>query len=177
MAMAMLVAVVLGLGAGACSENAPRVEGVSSSKEGKGAAGKASDPPSGTEQAAIAAYRAMWVDAAEASRTSDAKHPQLDDHAQGDALGLLRDMMEEAKADGATSRGGVRVAPSVVKSQSAEVELLDCVDGTQWKQVKAGGSSDALEGAHYRAEATVAQGAGVWKVSKLYWGEAGSCTE
>jgi hypothetical protein len=119
----------------------------------------------------------MWADAAEASRTSDAKHPQLDDHAQGDALDLLRNMMDEAKADGATSRGGVLVAPSVVKSQPAEVQLLDCVDGTKWEQVKAGGVADALAGAHYRTEATVARGSGAWKVSKLYWGEAGTCTE
>ncbi len=175
--MVMSAAVVLGLGVGACSENAPRVEGVSSSKEEKGAASDASVPPSGAEQGAVAAYRAMWVDAVEASRTSDAKHPQLDDHAEGDALNLLRDMMDEAKADGATSRGGVRVAPSVVTSRAAEVQLLDCVDGTKWEQVKAGGSSDALAGAHYRAEATVAQRAGVWKVSKLYWGEAGTCAE
>ncbi|MEN8652341.1 hypothetical protein ABCR94_17485 [Streptomyces sp. 21So2-11] len=175
MAMALSAAVALGLGAGACGESAPRAEGVSASREAKAPTGSASALPSEAESAAFTAYRAMWADAVEASRTSDSKHPRLDDHAKEKALWLLQFMMEEIHKAGATSTGGVSVEPRVAKADKSKVELLDCVDGTKWVQVKPNGSPDGLPGGHYRTEATVVLADGKWTVSDLYWGEAGTC--
>ncbi|MFI6093473.1 hypothetical protein [Streptomyces sp. NPDC051218] len=129
------------------------------------------------EGKAIATYRAMWEDAAAASRTSDPKHPRLNDHAKGDALSLLRYMMEQTRKKGVTSRGAASIAPTVAKSSKAELELLDCVDGSKWVQVRPTGSPDGVGGAHYRTEATVTFKSGKWMVSELYWGEAGSCMD
>ncbi|MEV0523994.1 hypothetical protein AB0I66_11280 [Streptomyces sp. NPDC050439] len=122
-------------------------------------------------------YGAMWEDAAAASRTSDSKHPRLNDHAKGDALSLLRYMMEQARKKGVTNRGTASTTPTVVKSSKNEFELLDCVDGSKWVQVKPARSPDGVAGAHYRTEATVAFKSGKWMVSKLYWGAAGSCMD
>jgi hypothetical protein len=117
----------------------------------------------------------MWEDAAEASRTSDPKHPRLDDHAEKNALWLLQYVMEQSRKAGVTSEGAARVAPTVVKSSRAKVELLDCVDGSKWVKVKSDGSP-GMPGGHYRTEATVVRhSSGQWKVSKLYSAEAGSC--
>ncbi|MFE9571071.1 hypothetical protein ACFYMW_21535 [Streptomyces sp. NPDC006692] len=117
----------------------------------------------------------MWKDAAEASLTSDPKFPRLADHAEGGALGLLQYMMEQIRDRGATSRGAASVAPTIVNSTKNKVELLDCVDGSKWMQVKPSGASNGIPGGHYRTEATVVLASGKWKVSELSWGEAGSC--
>ncbi|MFD4644788.1 hypothetical protein [Streptomyces sp. NPDC058441] len=90
---------------------------------------------------------------------------------------LLQYVMKQSRKAGVTSRGGVRVAPAVVKSSERKVELSDCVDGTKWVQIKSGGSSEGLSGGRHRAEATVVLTSGKWKVSELYWGEVGSCME
>ncbi|MFE6158812.1 hypothetical protein ACFQ7F_07830 [Streptomyces sp. NPDC056486] len=84
-------------------------------------------------------------------------------------------MMEQTRKKGVTSRGAANVSPTVVKSSKTELELLDCVDGSKWVQVKPSSSPDGIAGAHYRTEATVTFKSGKWMVSELYWGEAGSC--
>ncbi|MFE9555443.1 hypothetical protein ACFYOD_18465 [Streptomyces sp. NPDC006703] len=126
---------------------------------------------------AVASYRAMWEDAAVASRTSDPKSPRLADHAQGDALSLLQYVMEQSRQAGVTSQGAVNLAPTVVKSSVDKVELRDCIDGSKWVQAKPGSSPDGLIGGRRHTEATVVRtSAGGWKVSDLYWEAAGSCT-
>jgi hypothetical protein len=117
----------------------------------------------------------MWEDAAEASRTSNPKHPRLDDHATGNALSLLRYMMEQNQKRGVTGKGAASVGPVVVKSSKTKVELQDCVDGSKWVQAKPSGSSAGISGGHYRTEATVVMASGKWWVSELYNGEVGSC--
>ncbi|MFC9501525.1 hypothetical protein, partial [Streptomyces sp. NPDC056982] len=129
----------------------------------------------GADGEAVAAYKAMWEDAAAASRTSDPKHQRLGDHARGNALSLLRYMMEQNHKHGATGQGAASVAPIVVKSSKTKVELLDCVDGSKWVQAEPNSSSDGISGGHYRTEATVVWASGKWRVSELYSGEAGSC--
>ncbi|MEV8320452.1 hypothetical protein AB0Q95_40520 [Streptomyces sp. NPDC059900] len=86
-------------------------------------------------------------------------------------------MMEQAREKGVTNRGAASIAPTVVKSGKNEFELLDCVDGSKWVQVKPSSSPDGVAGAHYHTEATVAFKSGKWMVSELYWGEAGSCMD
>lgn len=126
----------------------------------------------------MAAYRAMWEDAAVASRTSDPRHPRLDDHAKGSAVALLRYVMRQARKSGVTMTGAVAVAPKVVKENPNRVVLRDCVDGSRWVQVKRGSSPDAMSGGRRRAEATVVRTAkGSWKVSDLYWEDIGTCVK
>ncbi|MFE1411355.1 hypothetical protein ACFW6F_11200 [Streptomyces sp. NPDC058746] len=115
------------------------------------------------------------MDAAVASRTSDARHLQLDDHAQGGALRLLQHMMEQARKKGTIGSGDPALNPAVVNSSPDKIELVDCVDGTKWVQRGADSSSQGTPGGHYRTEATVVRTADKWTVSELYWEEAGSC--
>ncbi|MFF1736878.1 hypothetical protein [Streptomyces sp. NPDC058247] len=123
----------------------------------------------------MAAYRAMWRDAAVVSRTPDPKDPRLDDHARKKALWLLQYLMERLQTKGAASAGEMKVAPRVVKSTAAKVELLDCTDDSDWLEVERGAPSDGLSTGHYRTEATVVLASGKWMVSDLYSEAAGSC--
>lgn len=168
-AAALTTVVVLGLGLGACTQNASRAEGAKALPTSNASA-SLSASPTGVDGEAIAVYRAMWKDAAEASLTSDPKSPRLADHAEGGALGLLQYMMEQIRDKGATSRGEASVAPTVVKSTKNKVELRDCVDGSKWVQVKPDHPSDGTPGGHYRTEASVVLSSGKWKVSELSWG-------
>lgn len=168
----MSIVAALACGLGACTHSA---RGPESGKGSQASKPRASASSSATGEA-VAAYRAMWEDAAEASRTSDPKHPRLDDHAEKSALWLLQYVMQQSRKAGVTSQGAPRTAPTVVKSSRTKVELLDCLDGSKWMKVKPGGQADGMPGGHYRTEATVVRhSSGQWKVSKLYSAEAGSC--
>ncbi|MYX07738.1 hypothetical protein GTW98_13140 [Streptomyces sp. SID8375] len=118
----------------------------------------------------------MWRDLAVASETSDAASPLLDDHATGGALELMKYGLRKAKADDIVSKGVPRVHPQVVSATSQEVVLRDCVDSTGWLEYKLNGElKNDVPGGHEKAEATVRLSSGIWKVSKLYLHEAGSC--
>ncbi|MBT2676239.1 hypothetical protein J7E95_36730 [Streptomyces sp. ISL-14] len=120
----------------------------------------------------------MWDDAMAASRTSDAAHPQLDDHAQGGALQLLRHMMRESEKQGVVSRGQPKLAPVVTKVGASTVVIEDCADGSQWLQYTRDGSlKDDVPGGHHRIDATVGKHGDRWLVESLYIGEVGTCVE
>jgi hypothetical protein len=164
--------VVLGLALAACAHDAARPVDAKASHASASPTPSLTDAPSSE---AVAAYRAMWADAAEASRTSDPKDPRLSDHARGGALSLLQYTMEQARKAGTMGRGEPRANPTVVKASASKVELRDCVDGSKWVQVKHGGSPGVLSGGSFRTEATVVLSSGTWKVSELYWEDAGTC--
>lgn len=180
-AAVLCAAVGLALGLSACAESSPRPEGASSPRAITATASPSSSsstsPAAEGEGEAIATYKAMWEDAAAASRTSDPEHPRLNDHAKGNALSLLQFVMKESRKTGAISQGAASVAPTVVKSSKDKVELLDCVDGSKWVQVKPSDSADGMPGGHYRTEATVVFKSGKWMVAELYSAEAGTCME
>ncbi|MEV0604279.1 hypothetical protein AB0I82_33970 [Streptomyces sp. NPDC050315] len=180
-AITATVSVILVLSLAACAEDAARPTENKGSNSAGAVEPSASPTPSPThgaeESAAIAAYRAMWEDAAAASRTSDPKHARLDDHAKGGALTLLQYTMRQAHKAGTTGRGAPVPAPDVVKASATKVELRDCVDGSDWVQVKQSASPDGLSGGSYRTEATVVLSSGKWKVSDLYWEDAGTCLD
>ncbi|WP_435602870.1 hypothetical protein [Streptomyces sp. bgisy130] len=118
----------------------------------------------------------MWRDLAAASETSDATSPLLDDHATGGALELMKYGLRKAKADKIVSKGAPGVDPQVVSARSQEVVLRDCVDSTRWLEYKLNGElKNDVPGGHEKAEATVRLSGGMWKVSKLYLHESGSC--
>ena len=169
------VSVALGLCLAACAQDATHPAGVTASRSVKASVSATPSATDASASAAIAAYRAMWEDTAEASRTSDPKNPRLNDHAQGGALSLLQYTMEQARKAGTTGRGAPRADPTVVKASASKVELRDCVDGSKWVQVKPSKSPSRLSGGSYRTEATVVLSSGTWKVSELYWEDAGTC--
>ncbi|MER6091284.1 hypothetical protein [Streptomyces bluensis] len=132
--------------------------------------------PAAEHAEALDAYRAMWRDLVLASETSDAGSPVLDDHATDGALELMKYGLREAKKEKVVSKGAPLVDPRVVSVTSQEVTLQDCVDGTDWLQYKLNGElKNAVPGSHTKADATVRREGKAWKVSKLYFYEAGSC--
>lgn len=143
----------------------------------------ASSTPSGLPSktsGAVAAYRSMWADMAEASRTSDAQSPLLGDHADESALWLLQYVLKQNRKEGTVGKGAPLVNPQIVSAEPAAhpdtVKLEDCVDGTGWLQYrKDGDPKNAVPGGHHRAEATVRFVGSAWKVTRLSFGEPGSC--
>ncbi|MBA0049765.1 hypothetical protein E0L36_02250 [Streptomyces sp. AJS327] len=118
----------------------------------------------------------MWEDMAQASKTSDASSPQLDDHAQGAALRLLKFGLTQNAKNDVVSRGRPRIAPRVIDATEERVKLRDCVDDTKWLLYKRDGTlKNHVPGSHDRADAIVEVVKGEWKVTSLYLHEAGSC--
>ncbi|MEU5839377.1 hypothetical protein ABZ820_37745 [Streptomyces diacarni] len=135
-----------------------------------------SGPGSGRHREALSAYRAMWGDLARASKTSDASSESLDDHAEGGALQLMKYGLRNAKKADRVVKGTPRPHPEVVSAEDAKVIIRDCVDGRDWLNYKLNGEpEDRNPGSHFKTDATVKRSDGVWKVSRLYMHEGGSC--
>ncbi|MFE7317857.1 hypothetical protein ACFU7T_32865 [Streptomyces sp. NPDC057555] len=143
--------------------------------QGKGGA-PASVGPRAERTEGLAAYRAMWHDFAEASKTSDAASATLRDHATSGALALMKYGLRRAKQDNVISKGVPRVAPEIISATGQEIHLRDCVDSTKWLQYKLNGElKNDVPGGHSKADATVKRLGETWKVTQLYLHEAGSC--
>ncbi|MFJ9174941.1 hypothetical protein [Streptomyces sp. NPDC102360] len=124
----------------------------------------------------MAAYRAMWHDLTVASETSDASSSLLNDHARGDAVALMKFGLKKSKAEGVVGKGRVRLAPEVVTATGGKVTLRDCVDSRRWLQYRLDGRlKNDVPGGHHKADATVENVDGSWRVSRFYLGKAGSC--
>lgn len=135
----------------------------------------ASDPPSVARGAAVAAYLSMWEDVALASHTSDSDHPRLDDHASGQALELVRTIMQGHAEDGHVAKGGPQHEVEVVESAVGRREVRDCMDSRDWLMHKAdGGLVDDVPGSHRMVEATVEKD-GRWLVTQLTLHQVGTC--
>ncbi|WP_237735815.1 hypothetical protein [Streptomyces sp. AA1529] len=131
---------------------------------------------SSVRREALSAYRAMWGDLAQASKTSDPSSKRLDDHAEGGALQLMKYGLRSSQKDKLVGKGTPRPHPEVISAKSGKVVIRDCVDGTDWLLYKRNGEpEDNNPGSHFKADATVKRSKGTWKVSDLYMHEAGSC--
>lgn len=126
---------------------------------------------------ALTAYRAMWRDLTEAARTSDAASPQLDDHASGAALDMLKQGLQRGKREKLVVKGSPRLHPVVDRVGPAhKVELRDCVDSTGWLQYRLNGElKNNVPGGHGKAEATVERDGHKWKVTVLSMYPSGTC--
>ncbi|GAA2661292.1 hypothetical protein [Streptomyces vastus] len=134
--------------------------------------------PDAERAEALDAYRAMWDDLVVAARTSDAEHPQLDDHANEGALELLRHMMRENKKQGVVTKGQPKFAPVVTEGGATKVVIQDCADGSHWLQYTEDGSlNNDVPGGHHRVDATVGKHKDRWLVESLYIDEVGTCLE
>lgn len=128
------------------------------------------------EQEAVGAYRAMWEDLVVAAQTSDAEHPQLDDHATGDALELLKHMMRDGRKRGVVTKGSLRTAPRVEKSDVSSAVIRDCADDSDWlRYTKDGDLQNAVPGGRHLVDATVTRQGQRWFVQSLYIDEVGTC--
>ncbi|MEW2219517.1 hypothetical protein AB0939_09460 [Streptomyces sp. NPDC006990] len=131
---------------------------------------------SSVRREALSAYRAMWGDLTQASKTADASSTRLDDHAEGGALQLMRYGLRNAKKAKRVVRGTPRPHPEIVSAKGGKVVIRDCVDGTDWLNYKLNGEpEDNNPGSHFKADATVKRSDGAWRVSRLYMHESGSC--
>ncbi|WP_326596598.1 hypothetical protein [Streptomyces sp. NBC_01803] len=124
----------------------------------------------------MAAYVAMWEDTTEASRTSDADHPRLDDHATGNALDLLRFVMDGHAAEGHVAQGAPMHDIEVVESSADHLDLRDCMDSTDWLMYDLSGELvDDVPGSRRWVHAAVERREGDWIVVDLVLDERATC--
>lgn len=138
------------------------------------------NPSQQAEAAALAAYRAMWADMVIAARTSDYQSPILAEHASGNALALLIHGLAVNRQEGIVSRGQPTMDPQVLSMSPAagptQVDIVDCFDDAHWLNYKvSGGLQNNVPGGRHHTTATVVDTAGVWKVTELQVGAAGTC--
>ncbi|WP_159001111.1 hypothetical protein [Streptomyces sp. SBT349] len=164
---ALALALVMG-----CSDGSDISE---SSADDIGMPESASPPPSG-EDGAVAAYLAMWEDAAAASWTSDVDHPRLDDHATDDALALLKFVTEGHAADGHVAKGAPKHDVEIVESSAEHRELRDCMDSSDWLMYDSSGQLvDDVPGSHRWVDAMVQLRSDGWLVADLVLHERATC--
>ena len=139
-------------------------------------------PLLGNEDRAVAAYRGMWTAYAEAGQTADPTHPSLARYADGKALAALREALRGFRQLGQRTQGAPVLAPNVAKRSAAAdgrpatVEVVDCVDTTQWLVYAQDGElADDKPGGRRRLGATVTEVGGVWKVTLFGVREVGTC--
>ena len=144
---------------------------------------RSTSAPSPSQQAttaALAAYRAMWADMVVAARTANYQSPSLADHASGNALALLVHGLAVNRQTGIVTRGQPTMDPKVVSVSSptnpTQVDIVDCFNDANWLRYKvSGGLQNNVPGGRHHTTATVTDTAGVWKVTELQVGAAGTC--
>lgn len=128
------------------------------------------------QDGAVVAYLAMWDDTVAAARTSDVDHPRLDDHAEGDALALLKFVMQGHAEEGQVARGAPRHDVEVVESETDRRELRDCMDDREWLMYDRGGELvNDTPGSRGLVDATVERQRRQWVVTDLVMHGAATC--
>jgi hypothetical protein len=169
------LAAVVALAVGCSGSGDPEPGGATADAVG-GRTSHSPSSPAGDADGAVAAYIAMWEDTAVASHTSDVEHPQLDDHATGEALRLLRFVMREHAKKGHVAQGAPKHDVEVVESSPDRRELRDCMDGTDWLMYKRNGELvNNVPGSHGLVDATVERHDHGWVVTDLLMHGAGTC--
>jgi hypothetical protein len=143
------------------------------------------DPVEAARQSALQAYQGMWAAYGVAGRPPAANpdHPGLDQHATGEALTMLTDLLASFREDGLVIAEGSEVvhSPDVVElspeSAPTRARIEDCADSSGSVLVRADGEPfDDEPGGRRLIFADVEdEGEGVWKVSALAIGRVGSC--
>lgn len=137
--------------------------------------------PEAAETAALRAYDSMWEVVVEASHEGEPDPPELGDYASGDALALMRHMLEGAAEDEAAVEGEPVLDPEVVDVSPEDdpdtAVLLDCADGSEWIEHVEGASDENEDSStgHREIDATVSSDGLSWRVSELRIWEPGSC--
>jgi len=163
--------------ASACSTATPST-GTSSAASTPAAANTSPSATSSTPSAeALAAYRAMWSDVAEASNTADYQAAYLPNHLAGQALLTVTDNMAVEKGRGIVAHGAPVLHPVVTTATATSVTVSDCTDGRAWLQVYASTDKpiDDIPGGFRATTATVSKEDGTWKVTEINSGADGTC--
>lgn len=136
----------------------------------------ASMSSTGTEDAAVAAYRGMWAAFAEAAKTSDPDAPDIRRYASGNALKLIVGGLVTNRSQGKVVKGDLVLNPKATVVSPTEETILDCVDATRWLEYRANGELwDDKPGGKHRTTATVENVGGTWKVSTFNLEGTGTC--
>jgi len=133
-------------------------------------------------QAAVAAYRNMWVAYDAAVQVPDPGDPNLARYATGDALRTLVSGLQSLKDKGLKGTGTVAVSPQVTAVSPAEapnhVSLRDCLNDAASHVVRASAGpaySDPPGGKHLTLADVERQADGSWKVTGFGVRAVGTC--
>jgi len=134
-----------------------------------------SEAPISAEDAALDAYDSMWEVVVEASHEGEPDPPELELHATGDALALMRQTLSGAAEDDASVQGEPVLSPEVIEASSETVVLQDCMDSTGWvEHTEDDDVGDSPSGLR-EVDATVTFDGLSWMVAELRIWESGSC--
>lgn len=155
----------------------------SSSASGTAPSGSAGSPtgsPDSAAQAAVASYRAAFVDWQTAGATSDYQSPVLADHMSGDALSFVTRTMYINKTKGAVTKGRPELSPTVGQMVPAnaptQIVINDCIREQSWLLYTTDGHLfDNVPGGNHKSQALVKYSAGAWKVDQLLIQPVGTC--
>ncbi|RCV49279.1 hypothetical protein [Marinitenerispora sediminis] len=132
-----------------------------------GAAPSSTLPP---EEAALRAYTEMWETVVAASHEGETDPAELERHATGGALVLMREALQGAAE--AEVSGEPVLSPEAVVAEPGRAEITDCLDDSTWTI----GTGSAAGGAgQRRVDADVTHDGLVWRVSELRIWEPGTC--
>ncbi|WP_194924890.1 hypothetical protein [Catenulispora pinisilvae] len=143
------------------------------------AAQATSQDPAGA--AVVAAYDGMWSDYETDALTSNWQNPVSANHATGQALLTISNTLAVNGHHGWIVKGMPVLHPAVKSlaptSNPSTADVVDCDDLSHFlKYVAATGAlQDSTPGGWHLVQAGLVLKDGVWKVSTLAMGQAGSC--
>ncbi|MFY7065718.1 hypothetical protein ACOQFV_07640 [Nocardiopsis changdeensis] len=125
-----------------------------------------------SEEQAVTAYRDFWDALVVASAEMDPDHPDLTEHATGQALELARHGVQGVADAGKGMEGAPELHPVVVSASPEDeptvVEIEDCQGGGDWTVIGA----DEPESDNVLVTATVTRDVFDWWVTEMrIWGE------
>ncbi|MGP4115286.1 hypothetical protein ACTWP5_30865 [Streptomyces sp. 4N509B] len=134
------------------------------------------------KEAALAAYRGMWLDMARAARTSNWRAGYLADHATGDALTAITGSLYADHRNGLVTRGDPILYPTVSSvnppNDPTAIMIDDCGDSTNWLKYEEDTDqlADDEPGGRQAIIAEVKrQTDGIWQVTRFAVQSVGSC--
>jgi hypothetical protein len=173
----VLAGVVAALGTACSSSAGSGAASASSAATHQAAASASTSAPSPTAEA-LAAYRAMWQEVTEASKTADYQASYLSDHLGGAAFQTVTGNLKLEKKAGEIALGTPVLHPVVVSAASASVALSDCLDDRAWlnyTDTTPPKLVDNVPGGFRSTTATVTDEGGTWKVTEINSGADGTC--
>lgn len=122
----------------------------------------------------------MWEAFVAASRTADYQAPSLSRYAAGPALTVLILGLYKNHRDGMVTRGQPALDPVVTivagsGGIAVRADVTDCADSTRWLDYRSGKPVTGQQSGRRRVTAELQPFDGVWKVTYLNVGKAGTC--
>jgi hypothetical protein len=129
---------------------------------------------------ARAAYLGMWQAYVAAARTADYQAPSLDHYAAGAALSVLTNGLYQEHQQGVVTLGQPAFDPAVTVVNAsggvdAQADVTDCADSSRWLNYRSGKLVAGQPRGRRRIIARLQPFDGVWKVTYLNVGKAGTC--